>query len=111
MRAGKLKALAVSSDKRVPDKPGLPTVSEVLPGFIAGSYQGVFAPANTPAEVIDKIHADIVRALAAPEAKDKLATLGAAPVGNAPQQMRAFLREGLERWAKLIRELDLKIEE
>ena len=111
VKAGKLKALAVSSEKRLPDMPDLPTVSEVLPGFVAGGYQGIFAPAGTPADVVAKLHADVVRSLTAPEVKDKLATLGADPVGNSPQQMRTFLREDRERWAKLIKELNLKIEE
>jgi tripartite-type tricarboxylate transporter receptor subunit TctC len=111
VKQGKLKALGVSSEKRLPDMPNLPTVNEVIPSFVAGGYQGIFAPAATPTAIVSKINADIVKVLAMPEVKDKLAGLGADTVGNSPDAMRKFLREDKDRWAKLIKELNLKLEE
>ena len=111
VRAGKLKALAVSSAKRLPDMPNLPTVGEVIPGFVAGGYQGMFAPAATPAAIVRKINADLVKVMAMPDVKAKLVELGAEPIANSPEAMRTFLREDRERWAKVIKEHNIKVEQ
>ena len=110
-RAGKLKALAVSSQKRLPDMPNLPTVAEMVPGFVAGGYQGMFAPAGTPADVVRRINADLVQVLAMPDVKQKLVELGAEPMAGSPEAMRTFLREDRERWARVVREHGIKVEQ
>lgn len=111
VKAEKLKALAVSSEKRRLDMPDVPTVAEVIPGFIAGGYQGLFAPAGTPANVVAKIHRDVVKVLQSGDVKERLATLGADPVANTPEAMRKFLREDRSRWARLIKEQNITLEE
>ena len=111
MRAGKLKALAVSSAKRLPDMPNLPTVGELIPGFVAGGYQGMFAPAATPPDVVRKINADLVKVMAMPDLKAKLMELGAEPIAGSPEAMRTFLREDRERWARVIKEHNIKVDQ
>ena len=111
VKTGKLKALGTSSEKRLPEFPNLPAINEIVPGFVAGGYQGMFAPAATPHDVVAKINADLVKVLAMPDVKEKLTGLGAEPMAGSPEAMRKFLREDRERWAKLIREQNIKVEQ
>jgi tripartite-type tricarboxylate transporter receptor subunit TctC len=111
VKAAKLKALAVSSAKRLPDMPNLPTVGEVIPGFVAGGYQGMFAPAATPPEVVRKINADLVQVLAMPDVRARLLELGAEPVAGSQEAMRTFLREDRERWAAVVKKYNIKVEQ
>ena len=111
VKTGKLKALGTSSEKRLPEFPNLPAINEIVPGFVAGGYQGMFAPAATPHDVVAKINADLVKVLAMPDVKEKLTGLGAELMAGSPEAMRKFLREDRERWAKLIREQNIKVEQ
>jgi len=111
VKTGKLKALGVSSANRLPEFPNLPAVNELLPGFVAGGYQGMFAPAATPADVVAKINGDLVKVLAMPDVNDKLIGLGAEPMAGTPDAMRKFLREDRERWARVIKEQNIKFEQ
>jgi tripartite-type tricarboxylate transporter receptor subunit TctC len=111
VKSGKLKALATSSAKRLPDMPNVRAISEVVPGFVAGGYQGMFAPAATPREVVIKINADLVKVLNSPELKDKLLELGAEPMPGTPEAMRKFLQEDRDRWAKVVKEHNIKVEQ
>jgi tripartite-type tricarboxylate transporter receptor subunit TctC len=110
VKAGKLKALAVSSAKRLPDMPNLPTVGEVIPGFVAGGYQGMFAPAATPPDVVRKINADLVQVLTMPDVRARLLDLGAEPIAGSTEAMRTFLREDRERWAAVVKQYNIKVE-
>ncbi|MDR3382603.1 Bug family tripartite tricarboxylate transporter substrate binding protein [Cupriavidus basilensis] len=110
VRGGKLRVLAFTSRERNPEWPNVPTVAEAVPGFTAGGWQGMLAPAGTPPEVIRKINADVVRILQQPEIRQRLAQLGAEPVGNTPEATQAFVREEKTRWADLIRESGLKLD-
>lgn len=111
VKTGKLKALGASSEKRLPDFPNLPAINELVPGFVAGGYQGMFAPAATPADIVGRINADLVKVLAMPDVKERLTSLGAEPMAGTPEAMRKFLREDRERWAKVIREQNIKVEQ
>lgn len=111
VKAGKLKALGTSSAKRLPEMPNVPAIGEVIPGFVAGGYQGMFAPAATPREVVTKINADLVKILNMPELKDRLLELGAEPMPGTPESMRKFLQEDRERWAKVVKEHNIKVEQ
>jgi tripartite-type tricarboxylate transporter receptor subunit TctC len=111
VKAGKLKALAVSSAKRLPDMPNLPTVGEVVPGFVAGGYQGMFAPAATPPDVVRKINADLVQVLTMPVVRARLLDLGAEPIAGSTEAMRTFLREDRERWATVVKQYNIKVEQ
>jgi len=109
--AGKMRALAITSKERSPAFPDLPTVSEAaLKGYEATSWWGVLAPGRTPPEVINKLNADIVSVLQMAEPRSRIMTLGGDPVGNTPQQFAALLQEELGKWAKVIKEANIKID-
>jgi tripartite-type tricarboxylate transporter receptor subunit TctC len=108
VKSGKLKLIAVSSEKRNANLPDTPTVGEFLPGFLTGSWQGVLAPAGTPPEIITRLHAELARILATPEIKDRLSTQGADALGTPPAEAAKFLRDERERFTKLTRETGYK---
>ena len=111
VKDAKLKALAVSSAKRFPTMPDIPTVAESgMPGFETGSWQGIVAPANTPADVVRKLHATVMAILATPEMKDRLDKAGAEVRAMSPEQFGGFIRSEKDRWAKLIKETGAKFE-
>ena len=82
-----------------------------MPGYTAGSWQGVLAPKGMPPELVAKLNADIVKVLNTPAVKEKIVGLGAEPIGNSPAEMDKFLREDRARWAKLIADSGLKLEQ
>jgi tripartite-type tricarboxylate transporter receptor subunit TctC len=108
VRAGKLRALAVTSPRRSEFLPELPTVGEFLPGFEASNWFGVAAPKNTPAEIVDKLNKEINIALAEPKIKARLADLGAAPLLGSPADFGKFMAAEAARWTKVIRETGIK---
>ena len=104
VKAGKLKALAVATSKRLPLLPELPTIAEAaLPGYEATSWYGVLAPAATPKEIIARINAEIVKGIARPDAAQRLAGEGAEPVTSTPEQFGAFIKSEIVRWGKVIK--------
>ncbi len=104
IRAGKLRALVVTSRERSPAYPDVPTVIEAgLPQFEISFWSGVVAPAGTPAEVINKLNAAIRRALATPEAKTTLAAQGLEPRGNSPAEFAAFIAKEMDQWGRAIK--------
>jgi tripartite-type tricarboxylate transporter receptor subunit TctC len=110
-KAGKLVPLGVSSAKRNPALPEVPTVAEAgVPGYEAIEWQGVVAPAGTPGPVIGRLNQVFSRAVAAPEMKERLVAIGADPAGGAPEELGAFIRKEISGWAKVIRESGIKIE-
>ena len=107
----RLRGLAVTGITRSAIMPQLPTVSEAaLPGYQAGTWYGVLAPSGVPREVIAKLHAEISRLLASGEMKERLATQGAEPAGNTPEQFAAMIRAELEKWAKVVKAANIKLE-
>ena len=108
IKAGKLRALAVTSIARSEILPEVPTVSELLPGFEAGNWFGIAAPKNTPVEIIDKLNTEINAALADPKVKARLADLGAAPVLGSPADFGKFMVAEAEKWSKVIRTAGIK---
>ena len=104
IKAGKLRAIAVTSLKRAAALPDVPTISESgLPGFEASSWFGVLAPAGTPAPVVAKINADVNKWLQSPEARDQLLVQGANAAGGTPEQFAAHIRAETEKWAKVVK--------
>jgi tripartite-type tricarboxylate transporter receptor subunit TctC len=103
VRAGKLRAYGVTSDKRQAMFPDLPAIGEVVPGFESTAWFGVFAPAGLPDAVTQKLHTTIVAALAEPRLREQLKTEGATAVGNTPKEFTAFVREDIERWAPVVK--------
>ncbi len=107
-RAGKVVALGVATRKRIASAPELPTIAEQgFPDFDATSWYALVAPAGTPPAVIDRLHAEIVRALALPDVRDKIAGLGAEPVGNTPAEFDAMQRSETARWTRLVKEANI----
>ena len=108
-RDGKLRALAVTGPKRTPAAPEVPTVAESgVPGYEVTTFYGVSAPAKTPRPIIDRLHAEILRALNSPDLRERLQGLGADPVGNTPEQYTAFMQNEIAKWTKVIRAAGIK---
>ena len=112
-KSGRLRLIAVSSDKRFPSLPDTPVVAETpgLEGFVTGSWQGVLAPAKTPPELVARLQVEIARIIHTPDMKEKLSTQGAGPIGNSPADMAKWLAAEKERWAKLIKATGFKLEQ
>lgn len=108
-RAGKVVALGVATRKRLASAPELPTIAEQgLPDFEATSWYALVAPAGTPAAIIDRLHVEIVRALALPDVREKIAALGAEAVGNSPTEFAAMQRAEAARWTRLAKEANIR---
>ncbi len=108
-RAGKVVALGVATRTRLASAPELPTIAEQgLPDFEATSWYALVAPAGTPAAIIDRLHAQIVRALALPDVREKIAALGAEAVGNSPAELAALQRAEAARWTRLAKEANIR---
>ena len=104
VKAGKLKALAVTSRKRSHVLPQLPTVAESgLPDFIVDGWYGILAPAGTPPAIVNKISADIARAMQSPETRERIMSSGYDIIGSTPEQFSAHIRSEVERWAKVVK--------
>jgi tripartite-type tricarboxylate transporter receptor subunit TctC len=104
VRGGKIKALAVTSATRHPMLAGVPTVAESgYPGFEALSWQGLFAPAGTPREIVARLNAELVKVLKAPDMQDYFAQQGFFVGGNSPAEFRAFIEKDIPRWAQVIK--------
>jgi tripartite-type tricarboxylate transporter receptor subunit TctC len=107
---GKLKLIAASSEQRLPTLPDTPTVAEMLPGFITGSWQGIMAPARTPPELIARLNTEVARILGLPDVKEVLVSQGTTPLATGPQETGRWLAAERERWAKVIRDGGFKLE-
>ena len=105
IKAGKLKALAVTSAQRSAAMPELPTVAEAgpVPGFDASSWFGLLAPAGTPADVVNRVQQEVARAMATPEMKERLLSQGANPSGMPPAEFAAFIAAEMAKWAKVVK--------
>lgn len=104
IKSGKVKALGVTSAERSPAAPEIPTVSEAgLPGFVNLGWFGLLAPAGTPKEVIDRVHADTVKFLNSDEAKLRLVAVGMVPVGNTPAQLGEAIKREHDSWARVVK--------
>jgi tripartite-type tricarboxylate transporter receptor subunit TctC len=111
IKAGRVRALAVASLKRSPLLPNLPTFAESgLPGFDADSWYGAIVPAETPTAVVATLHAELVKALRAPEVTNRLLQEGAEPVGNTPQEFAERIRADSAKWAKVIEAAKVRVD-
>ena len=110
VKAGRIKALAIGSARRIPQLPDTPTVAETLPGFAAQSWVGMLVPAGTPNEVVVRLHAELTRTLAEPEVRGKLSAQGFDVVGSTPGEFLAFARAESDKWAKVIRDYRIRVE-
>ena len=111
VKSGKLRALAITSAERSPLEPALPTMAESgVPGYEVVGWQGLFAVAGTPAEIVARLQAEVAKVLRLPEVRERLAALGAEPGGSTPQEFGAFVRAEHARWSKVIREKNIRSE-
>ena len=111
IKAGKLRALAVTSSTRAPALPDVPTVAEAgLPGFEASSWFGVLAPAGTPPAIVAKLNAEIAKWLTTPEAKEKLANVGANIASGTPEDFARHIQAETAKWAKVVKESGAKVD-
>jgi tripartite-type tricarboxylate transporter receptor subunit TctC len=111
-RSGQLRALGVTTAGRVPTAPEVPTIAEAgVPGYDTSSWFAFFVPAKTPPEIIRKMHADTVAALAEPPIKEKLDQLGVVVVGSTPEALGTHLKTEMEKWAPVIKAANIKVNE
>ena len=111
VKAGRLRALAVTSAQPSALTPGLPTVAESgLPGYEVVSMTGIFAPAKTPAAIIKQLNQEIVRVLRQPEVKERFLNAGVEAVGNSPEEFAAVIKSDMTRMGKLIKDADIKVD-
>lgn len=109
-RAGKVRALAISSEERWPGNPEIPTIAESLPGFVATSWQGLFAPKGTPSDVLRQLSSQVQRILQEPEAVRRFQELGTRACGMPMDQFRQFVRDETERWAEVVKKAGARAE-
>ena len=111
VKGDKLKLLAVSSAKRMSAIPEVPTIAEAgVPGFESGSWQGVIAPAGTPPEIVAKLNAEIARIVGTPEMRENLGKQGAEVRTTTPDEFGTFIRTEKARWAKVVKDANVKID-
>ena len=110
IRAGRLRALAVTTARRSQLLPELPTVGDFVPAYEASGWFGVGAPTGTPAEVIDKLNKEINASLADPKIRARLADLGGAVLAGSPADFGKLIADETEKWAKVIRAANIKPE-
>lgn len=104
VKSGRIRALAVTGEKRAAAAPELPTVIEAgVPGYVVTSWFGVLAPVATPRELIARLNADLARTMGAPDVRERLAGEGAEPTVGTPEQFAAFIRSEIAQWTKVIR--------
>ena len=109
VREGRLRALAVTTSARQSAFPDLPTIAEAgVPGYEISTWYAIWAPAGTPAPIVARLQAAVAAALRGPEAREKMAALGAVPVADAPEDFDRFVRAEYERWGKLVRDARIK---
>jgi tripartite-type tricarboxylate transporter receptor subunit TctC len=110
VRAGRLRAIAVTTPKRLPSNPDLPAMAEALPGFEVVGWYGVIGPANMPQPLVKRLHEELVKALNSPDIKGRIAADGSQPVGSSPEEFRRFMQADLDKWAKLVKESGAKLD-
>ncbi len=110
VRGGRLRGLAVTTEKPSPLAPELPTLTTFVPGYISGVFIGLFAPAKTPAAIISLLNQEAARALTRAETKKLLFESGLEAVGNSPEEFAAILKSEFAKWGKLIKALDIRKE-
>ena len=109
--SGRLKLIAISSEKRLPTHPNVPTVAETFPGFVTGSWQGILAPARTPPETVSKVNAEVARILKLPDVVSFLTSQGTTAVADKPEDMRKWFAEEVVRWTKVIKDSGFKLDQ
>jgi len=108
IRAGRVKALAVTRDKRAAVLPDVPTIAETVPGYAMSTWYGAVAPAKTPREIIVKLNQEMLKALAAPDVKERLASLGADIVASSPEETAAIFKADIAKYSKVAKAANIR---
>jgi tripartite-type tricarboxylate transporter receptor subunit TctC len=109
VKGGRLRGIAVTTEKRSPSMPDLPTIAETgVKGYEAGSWYGLSAPANTPRPIIDRLHAETLKVMAQADVKERLFNAGFEVVTSTPEQFAAFTKSEIQKWGKLVKATGLK---
>jgi tripartite-type tricarboxylate transporter receptor subunit TctC len=109
VKAGKLRALAIASPKRIDSLPDVPTTAEAgVPGLEIASWQAVFAPAGSPKPIVERLNAEIAKAMKMPDVQARLADLGVEPDGGSPEKLAEFQKAEIAKWAKVVKEGNIK---
>ncbi len=107
---GKLRVLGVTLANRTESLPDAPAIGEIIPGYVADAWHGLFAPAGTPDAIVEKISADVARVLAMPDVQQRLRAASLEPVGSTPAQLGKILRQDYDKWGKVIRTANIKLD-
>lgn len=110
IRAGELRALAVTSATRLNVLPDIPAVGEFVPGYATDTWNGIGAPINTPAEIVDKLNKEVNAALADPRFRSRLNDLGQTAFASSPANLRKLIASEIEKWGEVIRVANIKVE-
>lgn len=111
IKSGKMRAIAITSAKRQPSMPDVPTVGETLPGYQAEAFQGMVAPAGVPQAVVNKLSAEVARIIKLPDVAQRFELDGAEGVGSTPTGFAAFLNVEMQKWSKVIKDAGVKAEQ
>jgi tripartite-type tricarboxylate transporter receptor subunit TctC len=109
-KSGKARSFGVTLARRAEALPDVPAIDEVVPGYVGDAWHGLFAPAGTPRAIVDKVAADVAKVLAMPDIRSRLAAFGLAPVGTSPAELAAIVRKDYEKWGKVIRDANIKLD-
>ena len=111
IKAGKLRPMAIANSTRFPAMPELPTIAEAgVPGFAVNNWCGVFVAGGTPPEVIARLNAELVKALAMPDVRSRLLDVGLDAVSNSPDAFAAYIRAETDKWARVVKDAHIKVE-
>ena len=110
VRAGRLRAIAITTPARMPSLPDIPAVAEALPGFAVVGWYGVLGPAKLPPPIVARLHDELIRILNQPEVRERIVADGSEPAGTTPEEFRAFLVADVAKWAKLVQESGAKLD-
>ena len=112
MRAGRLRALGITSSRRFAQSPEVPTIAEAgVPGYAVDSWNGLFAPAGTPAEIVSRIALAVQQGFKDPLLRKRMEDIGATPVGDSPEQFRAFVQAEQQKWGSFVKQTGIKVEQ
>jgi tripartite-type tricarboxylate transporter receptor subunit TctC len=109
IKGGKVKAIAHTGKGRLASLPDIPPVSDTIPGFEAYEWNGVFVPHGTPGAIVTKLNAALNQAIASPEVKERFAQLNVDTRATTPEEFRAFVKEQMERWSKVVKDANIKL--